>query len=82
MKPPFRADKNQQIMCPKVGREVHVFSDCHAWALRNELCKYADTCPSYLDLLMRHIAENKPVDLDVLEKMGLDIEVLKQFERR
>lgn len=77
MKPPFRADKNQQIMCPRKEYEVHVFSDCHGWALRNELCHYADTCPTYLDLLIHRIKANKPVDAKTLEKMGIDPQIVK-----
>ena len=77
MKPPFQADKNQQIVCPKVGHKVYVFSDCHGWAYRNELCHYADTCPTYLDLLICHIKANKPVDAKTLEKMGINPQIIR-----
>jgi hypothetical protein len=56
-KPPFRAKLEDKIFCPSVGREVSVDAYCHGWALRNELCKDAETCEPYLEYAERRLIE-------------------------
>jgi len=84
LKPPFKAEKNQLIICPKVQNEVSVDADCHGWALRDELCHFAESCPPYLNLLIQRINEDKPVNPKVLEKLGIDRHIVKELggERR
>jgi hypothetical protein len=84
LKPPFEAT-NETINCPlplvKPYNPVDVRAWCHAWAFQNVLCKYAADCHAYLDLLLKRINEGTPVDADVLEKLGIDVELIKRRRR-
>jgi hypothetical protein len=42
------------------------------------LCKYAADCHAYLELLQKRIGEGKPVNADVLERLGIDAELIKR----
>jgi len=56
-KPPFKAKPEDKIFCPIVGREVPVDAYCHGWALRNQLCKKAESCESYLQYAERRLKD-------------------------
>jgi len=56
-KPPFKAKPEDEIFCPSVGHEVPVDCYCHGYAFRDELCKDAETCESYLEYAERRLLE-------------------------
>jgi hypothetical protein len=56
-KPPFRAKPDDKILCPIAGHEVSVDAYCHGWALRNQLCKNAETCEPYLEYAERRLKD-------------------------
>lgn len=78
MKPPFKAEPDDKIFCPNAGHEVSVDAYCHGWALRNQLCKEAETCESYL-----RYAERKLLELsDKRHKIRLPPKLYAKIEER
>lgn len=59
MKPPFKADSSDVILCPNLGRKVSVDSYCHGWALRDELCHDAEACEPYKEYAERKLRRRK-----------------------
>lgn len=55
MKPPFKADPSDVVLCPQLKREVPVDAYCHGWALREELCHDANECEPYLEYAERRL---------------------------
>mgnify|MGYP001042416135 CR=1 FL=1 len=78
LKPPFKADSSDVVLCPRLGREISVEAHCHGWALRDELCHDADECEPYLEF-----AEKKLIELQgKRRKIRLQPELYKVLEER
>jgi len=57
MEPPFKAKPDDKIFCLNAGHDVLVDAYCHGWALKDQLCKNAETCEPYLQYAERKLLE-------------------------
>jgi len=48
IKPPFKANSEDKLFCPKLRKQVEVDAYCHGWALQDRLCPDSQDCEPYL----------------------------------
>lgn len=77
-KPPFKAKPEDKIFCPIAVHVVSVDAYCHGWALRNQLCKNAESCEAYLQYAERRMLELS----DKLHKIPLPPELYAKVDER
>ena len=55
MKPLFKANPSDVILCPELDEKVTVEGWCHGYALRDELCPNSQNCEPYLSYVEKRL---------------------------